>query len=61
MLVKDLITTKGKEVPEKCFEDFLCMCHKKCHHLFSLEHRENVLKSYYALGSHNLQTSNILL
>lgn len=33
------------------------MCHNKCHQLVSLEHRENVFKSYYALGCHNLQTS----
>ncbi|KAL4153193.1 hypothetical protein QTP88_001026 [Uroleucon formosanum] len=54
---KRYITSKGKEFPEKYFEDFECMCHNKCHQLFSLEHRETVFKSYYALGCHNLQTS----
>lgn len=46
---KKCITVKGKEVPEKLFEDFQCMCQSKCHQLFSLEHRENVFRSYYAL------------
>ncbi|XP_064102122.1 uncharacterized protein LOC135212528 isoform X2 [Macrobrachium nipponense] len=53
---KSYVTPKGKVIRSKEFVPQYACCFRKCYQLISLKQQELIFRSYWALGSWNLQT-----
>jgi hypothetical protein len=53
---KEYVTIKGKSIPAKKFNDYVCSCKCACHNKVSLQDRQKFYELYYNADTWETQT-----